>query len=97
MSDWGPVDLNMTGLVEISNAVNEKVCKPIAEQTLEEARALAEEFTRTGGYRNTLRVVTDARTGPDDWAHSRVVSGVWYGHLVEAKHGTLARALGASE
>jgi hypothetical protein len=97
MDAWGPIDLNMAELIEISNEVNEKVCKPIAEQTLEEARALAEEFTVTGGYRDTLRVETDTRTGVDDWAHSRVVSGVRYGHIVEAKHGTLARALGTSE
>lgn len=96
MADWGPIKVNMAELVEISNEVNEKVCKPIGEETLAEARSLADGFAVTGNYRDTLRLETDARDGVGDWAHTRVVSGAVYGMQVEATHGTLARALGES-
>lgn len=95
-TSWGAVSLKMPELIEVSNLVNEKVCKPIGEETLAEAQALAEEFAVTGNYKNTLRLETDVRTGADDWAHTRVVSGAAYGMQVEARHGTLARALGDS-
>lgn len=88
--------LNIAELEAISNAVNEKVCKPIGEEVLAEARARADEFAVTGNYRDTLRLETDRREGEGDWAHTRVVSGAHYGMQVESRHGTLARSLGTS-
>ncbi|PFG16278.1 hypothetical protein ATK74_0812 [Propionicimonas paludicola] len=96
MQGFGPVNLNMAELVEISNLVNREVCNPIGEQVLARAQADADGFAQSGNYRDTLRLEPDVRDGVEDWAHTRVVSGARYGHIVEAKHGTLARALGSA-
>ena len=86
--------VNLAELIDISNEVNESVCKPIGAKVLAAAKAAAP--AESGNYRDTLRLEVDKRTGSNDWAHVRVVSGAKYGMQVESKHGTLARALGSA-
>jgi len=88
--------INLAELIEISNAVNEQACRPIAEQIADEARALAESFSVSHDYQNSIHVEVDPRTGEDDWARSRVVATAPYSMQVESRHGVLARAMGAA-
>jgi hypothetical protein len=80
--------------VQISNGVNEQVCKPIAEKVAERARALAP--VDTGAYRDSIHVETDVRTDASDWAHSRVVADDPKAMAIESRMGILARALGGT-
>ena len=89
---WGKVRLNMAELIDISNEVNRQVCKPIADDIAGKARALAEGVTVGGGYRDSIHVEVDPRTGADDFAHSRVVADVPYAVRVESRHGILGKA-----
>lgn len=86
--------LNMPELVNIANAVNESVCKPLAEQTADRARSLAEAITVSGTYRDGIIVDGDARDGITDWAHSRVLATAAHSGKVESRHGILGRAAG---
>ena len=85
------IGVNLAGLVDISNQVNESVCKPIAEKVAERARASAP--VESGAYRDSIHVLSDARTGVDDWAHTRVVATDSKALFVESRTGNLARAL----
>jgi len=89
---------NEDEFIEISNRVNEQVCKPIAEAVADEARALADEFSDSGAYRDSIHVEVQSREaykGNHSWARSKVVADVDHALKVESKHGTLAKALGS--
>lgn len=86
--------LNMGELVEIANAVNRAVCKPMAEEIAERARSLAEGISVSGTYRDGIIVDGDARDGIEDWAHSRVLATAPYSAKVESRHGILGKAAG---
>lgn len=90
----GDFTLNVQGMIDLTNEVNEQVCKSLAEHVADRARSLAEEFTITGDYRDSIHVVTDPRDSWTDWAHSRVVADSDHALQVESRHGTLAKALG---
>ena len=90
----GTFELNMAELIDISNAVNEQVCKPLAEATAERARADAATFTESGDYAASIDVWSEPRTGVNDWARTCVGAKVPYGMQVESRHGVLAKALG---
>lgn len=83
--------LNFPGLIEIANEVNDTVCKQIAEQAAARARASAPRDT--GDYAGSIHVESDPRTGKDDFAHQYVVADDWKANIIEARTGTLARAL----
>lgn len=67
-----------------------RALRPHAERVAAQARSAAP--VDTGAYRDSIRTVTDTT----DRAVVRVVAGVPYARIVEARHGTLARALGAA-
>lgn len=87
--------INMAELIAISNAVNEAVCKPIADDMAEEARSLAGAISDSGDYQASIHSeIRDDRDGVSDWAHCRVVADVPYAGKVESRHGILGRAAG---
>ncbi|MCH9834277.1 hypothetical protein K0U83_01370 [bacterium] len=90
----GTFELNMAELIDISNSVNEQVCKPLAEATAERARADAATFAVSGDYAASIGVWVEPRTGIKSWARSVVGARIGYGMQVESRHGTLAKALG---
>lgn len=63
-----------------------------AQRVLAAAQADASGYVVTGNYYNSLQVVQDTT----DRAVARVTSTAPHAHLVEAAHGTLARALDAA-
>ena len=87
-------ELNMAELIDISNAVNEAVCKPLAEQVAAKARASAP--VDSGAYRDSIHVVSDGRTGTKDWAHTYVVATDKKAGIIESRTGNLAKALGSA-
>ena len=87
------ISWNMSTFVAIANEVNESVCKAEAERVAARARASAP--VATGAYRDSIHVKTEPRSGVGDWAHSYVVADDWKAHIIEARTGNLARALGA--
>jgi hypothetical protein len=93
MTDIKITRFNMAELIDISNEVNEAVCKPMGEKVLAAAKAAAP--VDSGNYHDTLRLEVHPRTGANDWARVQVVSGSKHGMKVESRHGTLGRALGS--
>ncbi|WP_345454855.1 hypothetical protein [Nocardioides marinquilinus] len=63
-----------------------------ARRSLAAARAAAEQFKQTGNYLNGL----DVEVITTDRVVARVVARAPHSHLVEARHGTLARAIDAA-
>lgn len=86
--------LNFPGLIEIANEVNETVCKEIADRVAATARAAAPRDS--GDYAESIHVETDERTSKADFAHQYVVASDWKANIIEARKGTLARALGGA-
>jgi hypothetical protein len=84
------VKWNMGTFVAIGNQVNAEVCIPAAERVAAAARD--EHHPELPPF---IHVKTDTRGFPD-WAHARVVNGHPHNMGIEAKHGVLARALGAA-
>ncbi len=81
----------MAEFVAISNAVNEGVCKPLAQKV---AGAVSDE--KFPGLSKYIHVTTDPRSGLRDWAHSRVVNAHPKAMSMEARRGVMARALGSA-
>lgn len=73
--------MNMPVLVELSNQVNEKVARPIAERVARQAGAGVE-------------VRSTPRSGVGGWARTRVLTVTPEAMRREVREGTLARALG---
>lgn len=92
--DLSNLRLNIPGLIAIANEVNEAVCKPIADDVA--ARAKASAKRDTGDYAESIHVETDPRTGAADFAHQRVVASNWKASILEARNGTLSKALGGA-
>lgn len=77
--------------VEIANAVNAAVCIPAAQRVKGAVTAPGHE-----DMPRMVHVVTDPRSGAGDFAHARVVNAYPSALQVEAKYGSLARALGSA-
>lgn len=75
------VKMNMSGLVAISNAANEKIALPLAQRIASRAGS---------GY----RVQSTPRTGVVGWARTRVITDTPTAMAREVRTGALARALG---
>lgn len=75
------VKLNMAGLIQGSNEVNERVCVP----------AMRRVASRIGG---AARVEVHTRVGTGAWARTRVVDDSPGVHRREARTGIMARSLG---
>lgn len=86
---------NMPGLVELSNDALEAWCVPIAEQ-VEQAAQEAAPVGETGDYKASIHIEKDLRTGPDDFAHVRVVADDDKAAIIEARRGVLGRALSSA-
>lgn len=88
---WRPSEL-----ARIANEVNRAVCVPLAERVAAAAGDLP-GHPELAGF---VHVVVDERAGRGwargDWAHARVVSYHPAAMALEAKHGVLGRALGAT-
>lgn len=82
---------NMAGLADLSTEVARVDCAPAADKAMAEMIATAPEVS--GDYKASFRRVSDPRTGPDDWAHEYVVNDSPHAGHVEARHGTMLRAL----
>ena len=83
---------NMAGLIELSNEVLEADCIPLAEKVAAAARESA-PVGETGDYKESIHVTSDKRTGETDWAHAYVVADAPHAGYVEARTGSLSRAL----
>lgn len=75
------VVMNMAGLVEISNIVNDTIAIPKAEQIA----------ARAGGEGYEVRPWR--RPGVEGWARTRILTTTPKTMIREVRHGTLARAL----
>ena len=82
---------NVGELVRITNLVNAGVCIPAAERV-----AAAATDAHHPELPQFIHVQVDPRSGIRDWAHARVVNGHPHAMTIEAKHGTLARAMGSA-
>ena len=82
---------NMGTLVSITNQVNAALCVPAAQRVKAAVSAPGHE-----DMPSMVHVVTDPRSGVGDWAHARVVNAYPSALQVEAKYGSLARALGSA-
>lgn len=89
------ITLNMAGLVAISNAANEGLCRELAEKAKSAMEASAASFAQSGDYAASFSIDSEPRTGTDDFAHTYVRNTAPYALKVEAKHGTMARGLAA--
>lgn len=78
--------LNMAGLIQGSNEVNEKVCLPAARKIAARANA--------SGAGAPYKVVSTPRGSSGGWARTRVVDDSPQAIRREAKRGTLARSMG---
>lgn len=85
--------LNQAQLIAIANEVNTSVCKPLAEEAAQRARADAESFSVTGAYRDSIHVEIEERTTWEGWARSKVVADAPHAARVESRHGTLEKSL----
>jgi len=84
--------LNMGGLIAISNAANDGVCREVAEAAM--ANMVASAPKDSGAYAGSFDIESESRTGVADFAHTRIRNSSPYALKVEAKHGTMARGLG---
>jgi hypothetical protein len=93
MARDGKVKLNHKGIAAVlkSPAIRSVVTAK-AEKVLAAAKADASGYVVTGNYLAGLEIQQDTT----DRAVTRVVGTAPHSHLVEANHGTLARALGAA-
>lgn len=81
----------MGTFVEIANAVNAAQCIPAAQRVKAAVSAPGHE-----DMPSMVHVVTDPRSGVRDFAHARVVNAYPSAMQVEAKYGSLARAMGSA-
>jgi hypothetical protein len=85
------VRMNGRGAAEILNSGGVRAgITPFAEQVLGAAQSIAP--VESGAYRASLAILQDST----DRVAVRVVADVPHSYIVEARHGTLARALGAA-
>jgi hypothetical protein len=85
---------NMAGLIDLSNEVLEADCIPLAKKVADTARSTAP--VADGDYKASIHVETDKRTSENDWAHAYVVADAPHAGYVEARTGTLLRALNSA-
>ena len=81
----------MGTFVEIANAVNAAQCMPAAERVAAAVSAPGHE-----DMPSFVHVRSEPRSGVRDWAHAFVVNSYPSAVQVEAKYGSLARALGSA-
>lgn len=75
------LSMNMAGLVELSNIVNDKIARPMGERIVSSAGS---------GY----RIESTPRGNVDAWARTRVFTDTPEAMRREIKTGALARSLG---
>lgn len=95
MASGDRFEWNMAGLIELSNDVLEADCIPLAKKVADTARSTA-PIGETEEYRDSIHVESDKRTGETDWAHAYVVADAPHAGYVEARTGTLLRALNSA-
>jgi hypothetical protein len=85
------VTLDSSGVLDaLSSAAVRAQLESIAHRV--EAAAIASAPVKTGNYKNSIHVEDDTT----DRARVRVVASAPHAHLVEARTGNLARALGSA-
>ena len=77
------IKMNMSGLMEISNIVNQKVALPLGERV---ARSAGDGYS----------VQSTPRSSVEGWARTRVFTETPAAMRREVRSGNLARALGGS-